>query len=186
MWHGTNMQMTLRSFRDCYKFHKKWINEVFRGFSMQHKWFQEPTQRYKPRRLSKERFGRKYDQARKCPKMSQKQLKLKVTIHAFRLSRARATDATLCLLGTWKVIGKESCGLERKCGCLYVHFKVNLGFTRNEQMGCLETFRGNSNGLKHPRNVTSYVNFPWNVSSENMTRAAKFQKCPRNSQNWRL
>ena len=55
-------------------------------------------------------------------------------------------------------------------GCLYVHFETVLGFARNEQMLFLETFRGNTNGVKHPRNNTSHVGFPKNVSEENMTR----------------
>ena len=36
-------------------------------------------------------------------------------------SGARTPNATRCLLGTSEVIGKQSCGLERICGCLYVH-----------------------------------------------------------------
>ena len=61
---------------------------------------------------------------------------------------------------------------------IYVHFKAKLGFTRNEQMGCLEIFRGNANGAKHPRNITSHVGFPRNVLGENMARAGEFQNCP--------
>ena len=41
------------------------------------------TQRYKSHWHSQECFGIKYDQARKSPKMYQKQPKLKVIIHAF-------------------------------------------------------------------------------------------------------
>ena len=36
-------------------------------------------------------------------------------------------------------------------------------------MRCLESFRGNNNGAKHPRNVTSHVYTIRNVSGENMT-----------------
>nr|ACY01935.1 hypothetical protein [Beta vulgaris] len=102
--------------------------------------------------------------------MSQKQRKWKVMIHAFGLFRGPSFGCHwmpprdvgghwkgVMWLGTnmwmplrsfrdkfgWEVIGKESCGLERICGCLYVHFE--MGFTRNEQMGCLEAFRGNTN-----------------------------------------
>ena len=39
MWLGTNMWMPLLSFRDSFRFHEKWTNGVFRGFSRQHKWF---------------------------------------------------------------------------------------------------------------------------------------------------
>ena len=60
-------------------------------------------------------------------------------------------------------LGKESCGMERICVCLYVHFETVLGFTRNEQMRCSESFRGNTNGAKHPRNITSHVEFPRKV-----------------------
>ena len=55
-----------------------------------------------------------------------------------------------CLLGTWEVIGKKSCGLEQICGCLYVHFEVILCYTRIEEIGCSKTFRGNANGAKYP------------------------------------
>ena len=54
-----------------------------------------------------------------------------------------------------------------------------MGFTRNEQMGCSEAFRGNANGSKHPRNFTSHVGTPQNVSSENMTRPGELQKYPK-------
>ena len=50
----------------------------------------------------------------------------------------------------WEVIEKESCGLERLYGCLYVHFEIIMDFARNEQMGCSEAFRDNTNGTKHP------------------------------------
>ena len=53
----------------------------------------------------------------------------------------------------------------------------NFGFTRNEQMWCSEAFRGNTNGVKHPRNVTSHVGLPKNGSGENMTRLGEVQKC---------
>ena len=68
----------------------------------------------------------------------------------------RAPNATRCLLETWESIGNEVCGLEWIHGCLYVHFETILGFKRNEQMGCLEAYRGNANCAKHPRNVTSH------------------------------
>ena len=88
-----------------------------------------------------------------------------------------------CLLGTWEVTGKESCGLEQICGCLYIPFKTNVGFTRNEKMGFSEAFRGNTNGAKHPRNATSYAGFLRNnVSGENMSRLGEAQKFPKNGQ----
>ena len=80
-----------------------------------------------------------------------------------------------CVLGTWEIIGKESSGLERICGCLYVHFEEILGFTRNEQMGYSEAFRGNPNAAKYPRNVTRHVGFLGNVSGENITRFREVQ-----------
>ena len=86
----------------------------------------------------------------------------------------------------WEVIWNESCGLERIDICIYVQFEAILGCMRNQQMGCLEIFRGNANGVKYTRNVTSHVGTPRNVSGENMTRPGKFQKCPKNIQNWRL
>ena len=73
--------------------------------------------------------------------------------------------------------------MERICGCLYVYFETILGFTRNEQMRCLDVFRGNTNGAKHPHNVTSHVSFLRNVSGENMTRSIEVRKCQQNSQN---
>ena len=58
----------------------------------------------------------------------------------------------------WKVIGKESCGLERIYRFIYVQFEAISCFTRNEQMGCLEAIRGNANGVTHTRNVTRHFN----------------------------
>nr|ABD83275.1 Fgenesh protein 14 [Beta vulgaris] len=107
------------------------------------------------------------------------ELKLKVIIHAFKLSRGRAPNAIGGLIRIWEVIGKESCGLERIYGWIHVHFEAILGFTRNEQIVRLETFRGNKNGAKHPRNVTSNVGFPSNVSGEDMTMPEEVQKCPK-------
>ena len=68
-------------------------------------------------------------------------------------------------------------------GCIYVHFETILGITRNEQLGCFEAFRGNTNGVKNPRNVIIHVGLPRKVSRENMIRPEKVQKCPKNSQN---
>ena len=42
-----------------------------------------------------------------------------------------------------------------------------------DKMECLEAFRGNTNGAKHPHNVTSHVDIPRNVSGENMTSPEK-------------
>ena len=53
-------------------------------------------------------------------------------------------------------------------------------------MECLETFRGKTNGAKHPRNITSHIGLSRNVSGENMNRPEKVQKCPKNSQYRRL
>ena len=46
-------------------------------------------------------------------------------------------------------------------------------------MGGLKAFRGNTNGAKHPRNVTSHVKFPRNVWEENMTSPEEVQKRPK-------
>ena len=115
--------------------------------------------------------------------MSQKQLKLKVIIHAFELSRSPSSERHEMPSRAMGVIGNESCGLERTYGYLYVYFEEILGFTRNEQMGCLEAFRCNANGAKHMRNVTSHVGSPRNFLGEYMTRPGKVQKCRKNSQN---
>ena len=45
MWLGTNMWMSLRSFRESFRFHEKWTNRVFRNFSRQNKWCQAPAPR---------------------------------------------------------------------------------------------------------------------------------------------
>ena len=108
--------------------------------------------------------------------MSQKQPKLKVIIHVFGLFGGRTSIATRCLQGPWEVIGKESCGLERIYWCIYVHFEAILCFTRNEQMRCSESFRGNLNGAKHPRNIISHVSFPRSFLGENMTRPGEVKK----------
>ena len=50
---------------------------------------------------------------------------------------------------------------------------------RNEQMGVFRGFQGNTNGAKHPRNLTSYVNLHRNVSGENMTTPGKSKKVPK-------
>ena len=100
-------------------------------------------------------------------------------IHAFGLSQGRAPNTTGYLLGTWEVIGKESCGLERICGCIYDHFETILGFTRNEQIGCSNAFRGNTNCTKHPHNITNHIGTPRNVSGEHMTRLGKVQNVPK-------
>ena len=52
MWLGTNIWMHFRSFWHNFRFHEKWTNEVFRGFSRQQKWCQAPVQRNMSRRLS--------------------------------------------------------------------------------------------------------------------------------------
>ena len=49
-------------------------------------------------------------------------------------------------------------------------------------MECLEAFRGNTNDVKHPRNVTSHVDLPRNVLGENMSRPEIVPKCHENSQ----
>ena len=81
---GTNLCVPLCSFHDNLGFHEKWTYEVFGGFFRQHKWCQALGQHYKSRQPVK---VQKCDQARKSPKMSQKQPKLKVIIHLFWLSR---------------------------------------------------------------------------------------------------
>ena len=77
----------------------------------------------------------------------------------------------------------ESRDLEQICGFLYVHFEPVFGFTRNEQMGCLKAFVGNTNDVKYPRNVTSYFGFTRNILGENMARPGEVQKCSKNNQN---
>ena len=69
--------------------------------------------------------------------------------------------------------------MERIYERVYVHCEVILGYTRNEQMGFSQAFRGNTNGAKNPRNVKSHVDFPRNVSGENMSRPGEVQKCPK-------
>ena len=48
-----------------------------------------------------------------------------------------------------------------------------MGFTKNEQMGYLFVFPGNTNGAKYLHNVTSHVYTTRNVSGENMTNPEK-------------
>ena len=45
-------------------------------------------------------------------------------------------------------------------------------------MRCLDAFRGIVNDVKYPRNVTSHVINPKNVSRENMTRRRRSPKLP--------
>ena len=92
--------------------------------------------------------------------MSQKQQKLKVIIHAFRLSRCPSSEChELPPSANGRSLEKESCDLKQMYGWLYVHFKVILGFTRNEQTRCLKSFPGNTNGDNHPHNITSHATF---------------------------
>ena len=58
-------------------------------------------------------------------------------------------------------------------------FPGSLDFTRNEQMGVLEAFRGNADCVKYPRNVMSHISTPRNVSGKNMTRAGEVKNVPR-------
>ena len=95
--------------------------------------------------------------------MSQKQPTLKVILHAFGLFRGPSYERHGMTPRGMGGIEKESCGLERISGCIYVHFKAVLCFTRNKQMGCLKDFRDKTNGAKHPRNITSHFGFPRNV-----------------------
>ena len=53
-------------------------------------------------------------------------------------------------------------------------------------MGCLEAFPSNTYGAKHRRNVISHVDFPRNVSRENVIRPVEVQKYPKNNKNWKL
>ena len=63
-------------------------------------------------------------------KYPKKQPKLKVIIHAFGFSQGPSSERNGMLsLGEWDVIGKELCGVEQICECLYVHFETILGFT---------------------------------------------------------
>ena len=55
--------------------------------------------------------------------------------------------------------------------------EVILSFTRNEQMGCLFVFPGNTNGAKHLHNVTSHVYTTSNVSDFLEARALNATGC---------
>ena len=164
------MWMPLRSFRYNLGFRRNEQMECLKAF-----WGNTSDAKHQrnitiyigfPWNVSGENRGRP-GEVQKCPKNSQNWR------HVFGLSRARAPKATGWLLGSWEVIGKESCGLERIYGHFYVHFETILGFTRNEQMGCSDGFRGNANGVKHTCNATSHVGTPWNVWGENMTMSGK-------------
>ena len=135
-----------------------------------------------PRNVSGENIS-KPKEVQQCPKNSQN-WRLQYTLSDF--PEARAPNDTGWLLGEWEVIGKESCGMEQICRCIYVLFEAVLGFSRNEQMGCLKGFWSDTNGVKHPRNITSHFSFPRNVSGENMARPGVVKKCTKNNQNWRL
>ena len=132
----------------------KW---VFGGFSRQHKWSQTPVQRHKYRSVILGTFREKIWSGPEKSKNDLKKPKLKVIIHAFRLSWGPNSERHGKPPRDMEVIGNDSCDLERIYGCLYVHCEVILGFTRNEQMGYLEDFRGNTNGARQPWNVTSTV-----------------------------
>ena len=60
----------------------------------------------------------------------------------FRISQGPSYGRHGMPLRTWKVIVKESCGLERICGCLYVHFEANLGFHEKWANGVFKGFSG--------------------------------------------
>ena len=65
-----------------------------------------------PRNVSRE----KYDWARRSPNIPQKVPKLKVIMHVYDFPGTGAPDSMRCLLRTWEVIEKESCGLEQVFG----------------------------------------------------------------------
>ena len=127
-----------------------------------------------------------YGQALRIPKMSQKQSKLKVIIHVFGLSRGPSFERhgmnPRDMVGHWKRV----MWLVTNMWMSFIYFETVLDFTRNEQMGCLEAFQGNTNSVKHLRNLTSHIGFPRNVWGEKWTLPRKVQKCLKNSQNQRL
>ena len=94
---------------------------------------------------------------------------------------ARDPEGTGCLLGTWDVNGKESSGLEQIYECIYIHFEVILGFSRNEQMRRSKTFRDNANGAKYHATLQGTSTF-LEMFQENITFPREVQKCPKNSQ----
>ena len=179
------MWMSFRSFRDSFRFHEKWTMgclEAFQGNTNGAKQPHNLTYHVGfPRNVSGENMTR----PGKIKKVS-KTAKIEGYNTRFRNFPGPSSERHGMPPRGWEVIGKLSCGLERICGCVFFHFETVLGFTRNEQMGCLESFRGNINGAKHPRNVAYHVGFPRNVSRENMTRPEKIKICLKNSQNWRV
>ena len=160
----------------------KW---VFRSFSRQCRWCQAPLQHYKSRRYCNECFERKFDMVRWITKMSQKQPKLKVIIHAFGLSWGPSSEhhgkPPRDMWGHWK----EVMWLGTNMWMSLRSFGGNFGFHKKWANGCSEAFRDNANCVKHPPNVTSHIT-PRNVSGENISKPKQDKKCPKNSQNWRL
>ena len=93
MWLGTNMWMPLCSFQCNFWFHEKWTNGVFRGFSRQCKFRQPPVERYKITSAFERTFREKiWPGPAEVKKMSQKQPKLKIIIHAFGFSRGPSSE----------------------------------------------------------------------------------------------
>ena len=102
--------------------------------------------------------------------MSQKQPKLKVIIHAFRLFRDLSSERHGMPPRDMGVHLKGVMWLGTNIRMPLLSLRGDFGFHENEQMRCLETFRGNTNSAKHPRNITSRIDFSRYVSGENTTR----------------
>ena len=123
----------------------------------------------------------------KSPKISQKQPKLKVIIHAFGLSRGPSSESHGIphrdMGGHWKWV----MWIGTNMWMPLCSFRDNFGFHEKwkkwdvqrlyEAMQMVLSTRGTSLQL------TSHVGTPMNVSGENMTSLGEVQKCPKNSKN---
>ena len=134
------MWMPLGSFRGNFRFHEKWTNGVFRGFSRQYKWCRAHAQSYKSWWHSYEFYERKYDQARKSPKISQKQPKLKVintNIRTFPGPSSEHSEMFLRDMGDhWKGVMWLSTNMWIPFGS----FRGNFGFYEYETNWVLRSF----------------------------------------------
>ena len=99
--------------------------------------------------------------------MSQKQQKLKVTIHAFGLFRDPSSGSYM--IPTWDTRGQwnKVIWLGTNIRMPLRSFRDNFEFREKwTNGGCLEAFRGKANGFNPPRNITSHIGTPNNVSGE--------------------
>ena len=151
------MWMPLCSFRVNFGFHEKWTNEVFSGFSRQYNWCQTTVQRYKSRSAILGTFWEKIWPGPEKSKNVPKTAKIEGYNTRFRTflgSRSERHEMPpKDMWGHWKWV----MWLGTNMWMPLCSFRDNFRFHEKWTNGISEDFRDNTNGVKHPCNVTSTV-----------------------------